>query len=257
VSSEPGFAEAGVGSGESPFEEDQGLGFDVDEDMPADEGVSPLPEVEPAYAAPKRKRGGKGILVIVAVVIIGLVAGFFLSTPPSIEIFKRIVSSAPTLLEQFEQLQIDNAKLTDQLKAYRSVGTIDDILALKAELKKRTDMASDIEAVDKKVADRPAVEERLDRTLARLKQTQRDLAIQEGALSNVQKALKQIEARNNYFVASTNQRLEQISNDREKSEMLKSRLETERIQRAETNAFLSRDVQEGIERTAFEALSSL
>ena len=260
VSSEPGLADSGVGV-ESPFEEDQGMGFDVDEDMagamPADEGVSPLPEVEPAYAAPKAKRGGKGILVIIILAVVGLAAGFFLSTPPAVEQFKRIISSEPTLQEQFEQLAVDNAQLTDQLKGYRSVGTIDEILAMKAELAKRKNMAADMDAVNKKIADRPAVEERLDRTLARLKQTQRDLTIQEGALANVQKALKQIEARNNYFVASTNQRLEQMANDAEKSELLKSRLEPERVQRAETNAYASRDLHEGIEQTAFEALSSL
>jgi hypothetical protein len=236
--------------------------YEAEEEMPgaamAEEGMSPLPEVEPeVYAPPKARRGGKGILVIIIVVLIGLVAGFFLSTDSSIEMAKRIISSEPTLLEQLETLRVENEQLNGQLKKYRAVGTIDEILAVKAELKKRNDMTAEIEAIENKVADRPAVEGRLAKAKARLSQTERDLVIHKGSLANVQKALKQIEARNNYFVVSTNENLDQIREAGAKSEVLKARLEAERIQRAETNAFMSRDVQEGVERTALEALSSM
>jgi hypothetical protein len=259
--SDQGFEGAGIISSEPSAEDEFGMGsFDEESATIAaeEEGMSPLPEVEPeAYAAPARKRGGKGILLIVAVVIIGLVAGFFLSTPPAVEQAKRIVSSEPTLLEQLETLTEENNNLDQQLKTYRTVGTIEEILAVKAELQKRNQMKAELETIEAKIADRPAVEERLDRVSERLRQTQRDLVIQKGALSNVAKALKQIEARNNYFVESTEKHIEDIETARAKSELLESRLEAERIQRAESNAFLSRDVQEGVERTAFEALSSL
>lgn len=256
----PEFGEAGVASSEPPVEEELGFGFDVEEEAPGapvEEGISPLPEVEPvAFAPPKRKGRGKWVLTVIIVVLVGLAGGFVLSTPTSIEMIRRAISSEPTLLEQLDQLKIENEQLGTQLKAYRTVGTIDEIRAIKDELKKRNEMAADIKAVDLKIADRAAVEERLDKFSARLKQTEREMVIQKGALANVQKALKQIEARNNYFVTSTNMHLEQLEKEQVKSEVLKARLESERVMSAETRAYMSRDIQEGVERTAFEALSS-
>jgi hypothetical protein len=252
----------GVGVTEPPLDEGLGLDLGIEEEAEDIAGpagpISPPPELEPgAYAPPKRRRRFKGAIVTVAVVIIGLGVGVFLAQPASIETINALISSEPTPREQLVQLETENVELETQLSTYRGLGTIETILADKNELQKRNEMTAEIEAITKKISDQAAVEERLDRVMARLDQTQRDLLVQKGTLANVQKALKQIEARSEYLISSTEKHLDQIEEASLKSEILKSRLEDERIQRAEAAAFLSRDIQEGLEQTAFEALSSL
>ena len=119
------------------------------------------------------------------------------------------------------------------------------------------EMTAEIKTIEDKIAHTPAVEERRDKNLARLKQTRQVLMVQEGLLANVQKSLKQIEARNDYLLSSTRDRLAQMEADSAAAEALRVRLETERVNRAEASAIMSREIQEGVERTAFDALSSL
>jgi hypothetical protein len=199
----------------------------------------------------------KGLGAMAAIAVIGLVIGFFLTTPSSIESIKRLVSSKPTLQEQLEQLNVDNAKTEAQLKVYRSVGSIDDILAVKNEVNRRDELAANTTAIQNKIADRKSVEGRLDNVANRLKQTERALVIQNGMLGNVQKALKQVEARTNYFITSTRKFLEQIDVASAKSDILKERLSPEEVTEAETASMLSRDVQESMGQSASEALSPL
>lgn len=180
-----------------------------------------------------------------------------MATPKSVETIKRAIYTEPTLLEQLEQLQVDNYDLQQKIKPYREVGSIEEILEIEAEFNKRMEMTAEIKTIEDKIADRPAVEERRDKNLARLKQASLALMLWEGSLANVQKSLKQIEARNNYLVSSTRERLAQMEADSARAEMLRARLETERVNRAEASALMSRDIQEAVERTAFDALSSL
>jgi hypothetical protein len=154
-------------------------------------------------------------------------------------------------------VKVDSEELNKKLQIYRSVGTMEEILAIKAELKRREEIVADLERLEAKISDRPAVEERLESAGVRLKEVQRTLVIQEGTLANVQKSLKQIEARNHYLVSSTEANLEQIETSAAKSEELKARLDEERIKEAETAAMVTRDVQQGVQQTAFEALSQL
>jgi len=81
--------------------------------------------------------------------------------------------------------------------------------------------------------------------------------IQKGALANIQKGVKQIEARNDYLMSSTQNRLERMQEIQAESELLKSRLQPERIKEAEAASRVSREIREGVEQTALEALSSL
>ncbi len=250
----------------APGDDDMGeaaIGLDeADADLGAfDEPISPPPDVEPLdeepYAPPKAKKSKKGILVTVALVIVGLLAGFFLASPGSVEMVKRTVSSQPTVLEQIETLGVENADLNSKLKAYHSVGTVDEILAIKAELKKRAQISQNIDSIESKIADRPAVEDKLDSTSSRFDQIKRALVIEQGRLANIEKSLKQIEARNDYLISSTRASLDSIAETTEKSEGLKARLDDESIERAAEAATMSRDVQESARDNAFEALSSL
>jgi len=261
---------AGVGMTEPPLEDEFGLGSEGDEDdilgiaaeddfgVEVTDGppISPPPDVE-AYVPPKSKREIKGVLTIAAVAVVGLIVGFVAMSKPVKEQVKRITSSEPTAMEQIVQLKSENAGIEERLAPYREVGTIDEIMAAKDELKKRENISKDVEAINAKIADRTSVEERIEALTVQLAQIRSDLAIQLGSLANVQKGVKQTEARQNYLASSTHKNLERIEQARIKSDLLKSRLELERIKRAEAEAFLSRDVQAGIERTALETLSSL
>ncbi|MBI4830768.1 MAG: hypothetical protein HY801_04270 [Candidatus Lindowbacteria bacterium] len=254
-----GLGEA-VGVTEPPLDED--LGLDVGEEAPAAapfrEGAVSPPEVEPFTPppAPKRKGRLKGVVAAVVVALIGLAAGFF-GAKPGIELAKDLITPGPTPAQQLAQLQGENTKMEQQLTAYRGVGTLEEILAVKNELQKRTDMAAEVDAIERKVANRPAEEERLDRVSVQLDLTRRELLIQKGSLANVQKAVKQIEARNNYLMTSARKFLDKTAEAKAKSEVLKARLEPDRIKEAETAAFLSRETERKVGDSANEAFSSL
>lgn len=250
-----GDAEFGDSFGDAgPAVEDEfGAGTGLEEEPPE---MRPLLDEEP-YGAPGAKKGKKVVLFTIVVVIVGIVAGFIGATPSSIEIVKRAISSEPTVQEQIETLTVENAELNKKLKAYRSVGTVDDILAIKAELDKRREMLAKVAAIEARIANYYAVEDRLDMVSAKLNRTKRGLLIEQGRFANVQKSLKQIEARNNYLISSTRMYLDQLETNAEKSEMLKARLNSKKVKEAETAAMMSRDVQQGVEAAAFEALSSL
>jgi len=266
MASDPEFADT-FGDSEPPMDEGLDLGVGLEEgpsDIGAlEEPITPTPPPmveepeEEAYAAPKAKRSKKGLLVTIVVAIVGLLAGFLVSAPSSIEMINRATSSEPTLQEQLETLTAGNAKLDTQLKAYRSAGTVEEVLEIRAELQKRQEMATQMTTVEDKIDDRTALEDRLDRVTARVDQVKRSLTIQEGTLANVQKSLKQIEARNNYLISTTRKNLEQIKTASVKSDALKGRLSETRIDRAESSAMMSRDVQEGVQQSALEALSSM
>jgi len=263
--SDPEFGDS-LGDLESPGD-DVGIGMlDLEEDSAQgigglEEPVTPPPEVEPMeeepFAVPAPKRSKKGLLVTVGIVVVGLLVGFLLSSPASIEAIKRATSSEPTIQEQLGALTAENADLKKKLEVYRSVGTMEEILATKAEIKKREEISADIKKIAAKIADRSAAEDRLDRATSRLNQVRRGLIIQQGTFANVEKSLKQIEARNNYLISSTRMHLDQIEEDAAKSEELRARLDSERVKDAEAAAMMSRDIQQEVERTAFEALSSL
>lgn len=256
-----------IGVTEPPVDEELGLGMDFGEEVsegavtgeeigeiPEREApISPPPEVE-EYAPPKRGRGIKGVLVMVAVAVVGLVIGFF-GVKPAMHVVQKILTSGPTPAEQLAAFQEENAQLEAQLTDYRAVGTIDDIVAVRNELEKRAKMSKEMSAIEAKIADQATVEERLDQLTARLDETNRELTVQKGSLANVQKGIKQIEARNNYLISSTRKRLDQIEADRMKSEVLRARLEPERVERAEAEASLTLDIQEGLKQTTTEALS--
>jgi hypothetical protein len=266
MASEPEFGDS-FGGMDSPIDDglDTGIGLEdsgADEFGALEEPITPPPEVEPIddepYAVPDIKKSSKkGLLVTIVLVIAGLVLGFFAATPDSIETIKRATSSEPTVLEQVETLTAKNAELDASLKSYRNVGTVDEILAIKTELKERENITRDMVAIEGKIANRPVVEERLEMVNSELNQTKRALLVQQGNLSNVQKSLKQIEARNNYLITSTRMRLEQLAIAMEKSERLKARLDDKRVKDAETAAMMARDAQNAVSEAAFEALSSL
>ena len=251
---------------ESPGD-DVGIGMlDLGEDSAPgigglEEPVTPPPEVEPMeeepFAVPAPKKSKKGLLVTVGIVVVGLLVGFLVSAPASIEAIKRATSGEPTIQEQLGALVAENADLKKKLEVYRSVGTMEEILAIKTEVEKREEMSAEIKKIAAKIADRSAAEDRLDRATSRLNQVRRGLIIQQGTFANVEKSLKQIEARNNYLISSTRMHLDQIEEAAAKSEELRARLDSERVKDAEAAAMMSRDIQQEVERTAFEALSSL
>lgn len=259
-----------IGVTEPPVDEELGLGMDFGEEVsegavtgeevgeigeiPEREApISPPPEVE-EYAPPKRGRGIKGVLVMVAVAAVSLAIGFF-GVKPAMHVVQKILTSGPTPAEQLAAFEEENAELEAQLTDYRAVGTIDDIVAVRDELEKREQMSKEINAIEAKIADQATIEERLDQLTARLNETQRELTVQKGSLANVQKGIKQIEARNNYLISSTQERLDQMENDRMTAETLKARLEPERVEKAEAEASLTLDIQEGLKQTTAEALS--
>ena len=261
----PGLAEPGSITG-PPLDEEMGLGLDVGEEPaeeaigvgPKEERISPPPEVE-EYAPPPRKRRVMALVktgvVFVAVALVGLAAGFF-GAKPGVELAKKLLTKGPTLQEQLVQLNTENVEFGKELAAYRAVGTLEEIVAVRDEVNKRTGMSTHMEAIEAKVATQPAQEERLDQTSEQLKRTQQELLVQRGSLANVQKAIKQVEARNDYLMSSTRKHLDQIASAGEQIEVLKARLASERIERAEAAASLSRDIQEGLEQTVSDALSS-
>jgi hypothetical protein len=257
-----GFGEA-TGVTEAPLDEETGLG-DIGEEAMGVHGeggpVSPPPEVEAFTPPPKRgsrlKTRLKGVVAAVVVAVVCLAVGF-LGAKPAVELVKDLLTPGPTPAQQLAQFQEDNGKMEKQLASYRAVGTLEEIVVVKTELQKRTELATGIVAIDKKVANQPAEEERLERVSVELDMTKREMLIQKGSLANVQKAVKQIEARNNYLMTSTRKFLDQTAEAKAKSEVLKTRLEPDRIKKAEVSAFLSRDTEQEVGRTAKEALSSL
>ncbi|RJP74724.1 MAG: hypothetical protein C4532_01700 [Candidatus Abyssobacteria bacterium SURF_17] len=272
VGSSGGMADSGPGLAESasvtgpPLDEELGLGLDVGEEpaeeaigfAPKEERISPPPEVE-EYAPRARTRGIVTLLktgvVFVVVALVGLAAGFF-GVKPGAEIVEKLLTKGPTPKERLAQLNVENVQLEQELAAYRAVGTIEEIVAVRDEVNKRMEMSKHMETIETKVADRPAQEERLDQVSEQLKRTQQELIVQKGSLANVQKAIKQIEARSDYLMSSTRKHLDQIEEAGEQVEMLKARLSPERIERAENAASSSRDIQEGLEQTVSDALSS-
>ncbi|MBI5118065.1 hypothetical protein HZA56_16445 [Candidatus Poribacteria bacterium] len=253
----------GVGITEAPIGEEIGLGDIGEEGMgaPAEGGpLSPPPEVEAFTPPPKRgarlKSRLKGAVAAAVVAVVCLAVGF-LGAKPGVELVKDLLTPGPTPAQQLAQLLEDDGKMEKQLASYRAVGTLEEIVAVKAELKKRTDLAAEIDTIDKKVANQPAQEERLDRVSVELDLTKKELLIQKGSLANVQKAVKQIEARNNYLMTSTRRFLDQTAEAKAKSEVLKARIEPDRTKKAEVSAFLSRDTEKEVGRSAKEALSSL
>jgi len=260
----PDFGEP-IGVTTPPPDEDLGLGIDEtgletgfeDEGAEAVLGetpISPPPEVE-AYEPPKPKRAIAGIIGIAVVAVVSVAVGF-LAVKPAIEGVKNLLSSGPTPAQQLAELEAENTELESQLTVYRAVGTIDEIVAVRDEVARRREIANEMSAIESKIADRASVDDRLDRLSARLDQTEKELLIQKGTLANVQKAIKQTEARNSYLISSTRKHLDQIEQARIKSEKLKAQLEPERIERAEAEAWFSRDIQEELDRVAIEALSS-
>ena len=224
--------------------------------------ITPMPEMEPlgeepAYMSPGAKKSIVGLIVTIAVVVVGLVVGFFVATPSSIEAIKRATSSEPTLLEQIDTLVAENAGLDGKLKAYRKLDTVDEINAVKEELANRRDISAKIAAIEAKIADRPAVEDRLDTLGSRLAEVRRKLSLQQGTFANVQKSLKQFEARNNYLISSTRERLDDLETATAQSEVLKARLDEELVRDAEAEAYITRDLQDKLGQAALEALSAL
>jgi len=217
--------------------------------------ISPPPEVD-AYAPPARKRALRGVVEIAVVAVVTLAIGFFI-IKPVISIAKSLLSSGPTPAEQLEALQTENTDLENQLTVYRALGSIKDILAVRNELTRRQEISTEVAAIETKIADRASIDDRLDQISKELDKTGRELLIQKGTLANVQKAVKQTEARNDYLMSSTRKHLTQIEEDEIKSEKLKGYLQPERIEKAEGAAWFSRDTQEGLDRTTVEALSSL
>ncbi len=262
MSSDPEFGDS-FGGMESPLDDDLGGGIGLEDDLGAlEEPITPVPEVEPleeepAYMAPAAKKSRKGLIVTIVVVIVGLVAGFIAGAPSTVEMARRAISSEPTIIEQIETLGAENADLDGKLTAYRKLGTVDEIIAVKAELAKRRDISKTIAAIEAKIANRPAVEERLDRVSAGLDQAMRRLTIQQGTLANVQKSLKQIEARNNYLISSTRRRLDNLETATAQSEILKARLDDGLVRDAEAEAFITRDLEDSMRQAALEALSTL
>jgi hypothetical protein len=266
MASDPEFGDS-FGGIDSPLDDGLDTGIGLEDSGPPefgalDEPITPPPEVEALDEEPfdipaAGKKSKKGLLVTIAVAIIGLAVGFVGAMPDSVEKIRRVISSEPTVLEQVEELTAKNVDLEAKLKNYRSVGTIEEIVALKAELAERNGMIKDMEATEARIANRPAVEERLEIANSELGQTQRALYIQQGTLANVQKSLKQIEARNNYLISSTRTRLDELAIAVKKSEILKARLEAERIKEAEEAAMMPRDSQNAVEQAALEALSPL
>ena len=260
----PDFGEP-IGVTTPPADEDLELGLETGletgfEDEGAEavlEGtpISPPPEVE-AYVPLKRKRAIKGVVEIAVVAVVTVAVGFFV-IKPGIEAIKNLLSSGPTPAEQLAGLQAENTELESELTVYRAVGTIDEIVAVRGEVTRRTEISTEMTAIENTIADRASVDDRLDRISAQLDKTERELFIQKGTLANVQKAIKQTEARNDYLISSTRKRLDQIEQAGIKSEKLKAQLQPERVERAEAAAWFSREIQEELDRITFEALSSL
>lgn len=251
-----------VGVTEPPIDEEFGLGMDLGEElaeveMPTEgekEPISPPPEVE-AYAPPKRRGGIVNALAVAAVAIAALGIGFF-GAKPTAEIVRGLLTRGPTPKEQLANLEQANTELEEKLASYRAVGSIEDILAVKQELKKRDEMTKEMNAIEDKLADQPKVEERLDQVDARLSNVKREMQIQKGSLANVQKAVKQLEARNNYLLAATREHIDQIKKAEKKADRIKSRLDSEKIENAEASALLPYKLQEKLEQKSMEALTS-
>jgi len=98
------------------------------------------------------------------------------------------------------------------------------------------------------------VEKRQDNVTVQLAQVNRDLVIQRGALANVEKAVKQAEARINYLMSSTRTSLEQIESTRASSDILKERLVPESVQNAESAGSLHYSIRKNLEESTLEIL---
>lgn len=267
ISADSGFSDSGIASGpgidegmQEPGASDLGdlLGEDTAVGAQAppfeEEGpISPAPEVQ-AYTPPKRKRGIKGVLVMVAVIVIGLAIGFF-GVQTAVQFAQKLLTKGPTPAEQLAAVEAENAQIKNQLTGYRAVGNIQQIVAIREELKKRTDLVGQIQGIDTKIANQPSVEKRIDSLSGQLDATSRQLVIQKGALANVEKALKQVEARNKYLVSATKKNLELTEEARMRSDILKERLSPEEIDQAETAGSLHRSIQKQLQENSSEALS--
>jgi hypothetical protein len=267
ISADSGFpdstgASTGTEGGRETGADDLGSLLDQDtaslpeETAPAFEGgpISPPPEME-TYAPAKRKGKLKGVLATVALVVIGLVAGFF-AAQPAIQFAQKALTQGPTPAEQLAAVDAENAQYENQLTSYRAVGSIEQITAIKNELTKRTELVSSTRAIEAKVENQPSVEKRLDNLSDQLNKINRDLLIQKGALSNVEKAVKQIEARNNYFISSTKRNIEQTEDSRMHAEILKEHMTPEKIQQAEAAGSLHYSIRKNLEESTAEVLPS-
>jgi hypothetical protein len=262
ISGDSGFESGGASGGDvgTPSGE-PGPGMDLEGDtagimeeapsLETEGPISPPPEVE-AYASPKRKRGFKEVLVTAAIVVACLAIGFF-GVQPGIKIAQKALSSGPTLEEQLTALQSENAQLESQLAAYRAVGNIDAITAIRDELKTRSGLVEQTKQIEAKVADRPLVEKQFDTVGSQLERTLLELVIQKGALANAEKAVKQVEARNNYFISSTKTSLEQITSAGVKAQVLKERLDPATIEQAEAAGMLHYSIRKNLEESMLEA----
>ncbi len=251
-----GSDDMGTGTGEFG-EAGQGLGIEepAGGDFQMEAPISPAPEGAP-FVTPRRKSSRlKGILTIAGVVVVGFAAGFF-GAKPLTNVVQKTLSKGPTPAEQLTALETENTQMDSQLTAYRAVGNIEAITAIQEELKKRSDINGEINSIDTKVADQPVLERRLETNTNLLDQTNRDLMIQKGALANVEKAVKQAEARNDYLTSSTRRNLELIDQAEQKSEVLKARLLPESVERAEAAGALHYSIRKNLEESASEALSS-
>ncbi len=249
-----------AGIAEPTTDQDSGLGLEppetAEEEEPLGGPISPPPEVE-AVPRLKRKRGKgriKAALTTVLVVIIGLAIGFF-AVRPAMHIVKKLLTAGPTPEEQLAKIQAEDAQLDKQLTDYHSVGTIEQIMEVKNELDKRSEMADQMKAIEVKVANTPAVEKNIDELSTRLENVNRELEVQKGSLANVQKAVKQLGARKDYLASATTKNLEQIAINQKKSNTLKAHMNPESIRKAEAASTMHHDVYKSLGQTTSNALS--
>jgi hypothetical protein len=250
----PGDTDVGVAA-DSGLDADLGLGEEplggvMDREAApyeAEGPISPPPEAEEYIP---KKRGGKlkGILVTTAIAVIGLAVGFF-GVQPGIQVIQKITSQGPTLAQQLAAVDAENAQYEAQLTGYRAVGDIEKITAIRTELEKRSELLEQTKQIEMKIADRPSVEARLDRDGVQLENTNRNLVIQKGTFANVEKAVKQVEARNGYLIASTKKSLALIADTGSKAQVLKERLDPEDVQQAEAAALLHYSIRKSLEES--------
>lgn len=226
------------------------LGGTTDQEAAAYEPEGPISPAPEAESYTPKKRGGKlkGILVTAVVVIIGLAAGFF-GVQPGIQVIQKLTSQGPTPAEQLADVDAENAQYEAQLTGYRAVGDIEKITAIRNELEKRSQLVEQTKQIEMKIADRPSVETRLERDGVQLENTQRNLVIQKGTFANVEKAVKQVEARNGYLIDSTKKSLALIADTGAKAQVLKERLDPEDVQQAEAAALLHYSIRKNLEES--------
>ncbi|RJP21359.1 MAG: hypothetical protein C4520_10115 [Candidatus Abyssobacteria bacterium SURF_5] len=269
ASGDSGFSDSGGAAGTdvgieaagAGLDEDQGMGLDLGDTAGGEEGtfepegpLSPPPDVE-EYVPSSKKGGIKSLLVMAAIVVVCLLAGFF-GVRPVGQVAQKMLSKGPTPAEQLAATQAENAQFESKLASYRAVGNIEAITAIRDELKKRSDLLDQTSQIEGKIADRPSVETRLENVALQLDKTKRELVIQKGALANVEKAVKQVEARNNYLITSAQQSLDLIESSRARANLLKERLNQEIYEGSEAAAQYHYSIQKNLNETALEALSS-